>query len=130
MKRVLFFLFPILFLMFESCKNSDPAPDYSLQVKGIYSVSQIEQNGQLILLPKNGVTMGITVVSTGVNKVDLVIKSNVNSDSQYFTDLIIKNEDRLNYYNGSVKYGYFQGDKIFFSLKDSDGTYISITGYR
>lgn len=130
MKKVLLFLLPLLFFMFEGCKNSDPAPDYSLQVKGIYSVSQIEQNGQVINLPSNGVTMGITVNSSGVNKIDLMMKSNVSTTSQSFTDLTIKNEDRLNYYSGSTKYGYFQGDKLYFSLKDSDGTYITITAYK
>jgi hypothetical protein len=119
-----FFSFLIIASMFiVSCKkNDDVEPALADQVVGTYDVSSIEQSGQTINLPVNGITGEYVIAKMTDDKVNVkfAIKNNgkVEDAGEENADLKKASDGSIEFYLSDKKVGIYSGKSVHFEFND------------
>lgn len=110
-------------ILLVSCKKSDDVePTLADQVVGTYDVSSIEQSGQTINLPVNGITGEYVIAKMTDDKVNVkfAIKNNgkVEDAGEENADLKKASDGSIEFYLSNVKVGNYTNKSVHFEFSD------------
>lgn len=110
-------------MLIVSCKkNDDVEPILADQVVGTYDVSSIEQGGQTINLPVNGITGEYVIAKMTNDKVNVkfAIKNNgkVEDAGEENADLKKASDGSIEFYLSDIKVGNYNGKSVHFEFSD------------